>query len=100
VATPEQAGQVHDELVKILPGAVMGSVAAVKDGMAAVSGISAAAVKKGDSIQFLDASSMGIANGSIVSADPNSAYLVVEYTPTAGGRAPMRGDMAVYIPSK
>jgi hypothetical protein len=99
-ASEQQISDIHDNIVKILPGALVGNVVMVKDGMAAVGGISTAAVHKGDSIQFLDASSVGVANGTIsITPDPSSSFLIVDFTPTANGRAPMKGDVAVYLPA-
>jgi hypothetical protein len=67
--------------------------------MAAVSGISYAPAIKGQSIQFLDANSAVIANGTVsATTDPDSSYLIVDFTPTAGGRAPITNDLAVYVP--
>jgi len=97
--TAEQAGQVQADIMKILPGSVVGKVSAVRGTMAAVSGISYTPAIKGQSIQFLDANSAVIANGTVSpTTDPDGSYLIVDFTPTAGGRAPITNDLAVYVP--
>lgn len=100
-ATPEQTVQVQAALAKIIPGSLVGKVAAVKGNLAAVTGIPFASVVAPKSIQFLDGNSMTIANGLVSTAsDPASPYLVVEFTPAPGGRAPIENDTAVYLPPR
>jgi hypothetical protein len=99
--TEQQAQAVQAEILKVSPNWIVGKVAGVKDGMAAVTDIPYASVKEPKSIQFLDANSAVIANGTVSTAsDKDSQYLIVEFMPatTAGGRAPIKGDIAVYIP--
>jgi len=99
--TQEQAMAVQAEILKVSPNWIVGKVAGVKNGMAAVTDIPYASVKEPKSIQFLDANSLVIANGTVSTAsDKDSQYLIVEFTPatTVGGRAPIKGDLAVYIP--
>jgi hypothetical protein len=101
--TQEQAMAVQAEILKVSPDWIVGKVAGVKNGMAAVTDISYASVKEPKSILFLDGNSAVVAMGTVSTAsDKDSQYLIVEYTPatTAGGRAPIRGDIAVYIPPK
>jgi hypothetical protein len=105
-ASSDQAMNITLDVTKLDPSAKVGSVKAVNSsaGMVAVGGIPLDAVKKGDSIQFVDGRSNCVANGTIItidkSTDPAVPYLIVDYTPASGGRAPIKGDLAVFIPSK
>jgi hypothetical protein len=105
-ASPDQASNISSDFTKIDPTAKVGRVSASDPSamMVAVSGIPTDAVKKGESIQFLDGRSNCFANGTIVNVDKTTdlaiPFLIVDYTPTPGGRAPRNGDLAVYIPAK
>jgi hypothetical protein len=101
--TEQQAVAVQAEILKVSPNWVVGKVAGVSGSMAAVTDIPFATVKEPKSILFLDGNSAVVAMGTVSTAsDKDSQYLIVEYTPatTVGGRAPIRGDIAVYIPPK
>ncbi len=105
-ATPEQTVAVQTDLNKINPGARVGHVASVMTDskQAAVAGIPAADVHKGDSVQFTDSKQNPVANGTVYSIDtsnPDYVFVIVDYdyTGVAGGRAPALGDLAFYLPS-
>ena len=72
------------------PGARVGRVAHVRpdDMLAAVGGLSAAEVKPGATISFEDANQNVVANGTVFDLQKSSDYVVVEFTPAPGGRAP------------
>ena len=101
-ATAEQTMDIQAIILKKYPNAHVGHVTAV-DGsshLAAIVGIPIGEVHKNDSIQFVD-SKDGFANGTVINADasnPSYPTLVVEYEATASGRAPINGDLAIYIP--
>jgi hypothetical protein len=104
-ATPEQAMDIQSAIMKEYPTAHVGHVSAVdaSSHMAAIVGIPIGDVHKNDSIQFVDSQDIGIANGTVINADssnPEFPTLVVDYEPTAAGRAPAAGDLAIYIPPK
>jgi hypothetical protein len=83
-------------------GAVVGHVSGINGTLAAVSFTPPIPkLKAGDSIQFMDSRSMGIANGQYVSTDvtnPQYPVVIVEFEPTTAGRAPISGDLAIYTP--
>ena len=104
-----QTSVITSDFQKIDPNTKIGRVAAVDSSasMAAVAGIPLDAVKMNgslQSIQFVNGQSTTIANGTIDSidktTDPANPYLIVKFEPAAGGRAPIKGDLAVFIPSK
>jgi hypothetical protein len=104
-ATPEQAMDIQAAIMKEFPNAHVGHVSAVdaSSHMAAIVGIPISDVHEKDSIQFLDSKNFGIANGTVINADssnPEFPTLVVEFEPTAAGRAPVAGDLAIYIPKQ
>ena len=102
-ASPQEASEIQADFSKLDPNVRVGHVSVVNTSamMAVIEGIPAEAVKKGESIQFMDGRQMGIANGTISSIDmkdPANPYVIVDYTPTASGRAPVRGDLAFHLP--
>jgi hypothetical protein len=101
-ATPEQAQLVQADVAKAIPGSVVGHVSGISGSLAAVSfPAPIPSVKKGESIQFMDSRSMGIANGLVLSVDatnPDYPMVIVDFEPTATGRAPIAGDLAIYVP--
>jgi hypothetical protein len=104
-ATPQLAEDLQAEYQKTVPGARVGKVSAVNTqvGTAAVLGIPLGDVHIGDSIQFMDAREVGVANGTVTgqnNTNPDYAFLIVDYSAVAGGRAPRPGDLAVYLPRK
>jgi len=104
-ATPEQAMDVQAAITKEYPTGRVGHVSGVDTGAgnAAISGIPIADVHKGASIQFVDSGNAVIANGTVIdsnASNPEYPLIIVHYEPTAGGRGPVYGDLAVYIPDK
>jgi hypothetical protein len=102
-ATPQQAAQVQADIVRVIPGAQVGHVSGISGTQAAVAGISLDAVKIGESIQFTDGNSVGIANGTVFYKDatsPDFPFLIVDFEPLPNGRAPIKGDLAIYSPPK
>ena len=81
------------------PTARVGQVQMVRpaDSLAAVTGIPVDEVKQGDTIVFTDARQSPIANGTITHIDRSTSEIVVEYTPTDKGRAPVKFDLAVFM---
>lgn len=58
-------------------------------------------IKNGDTVSFTDAKQNPVAAGTVRGiTDPNPyRFLIVDYKPAPdGGRAPMKGDLAVWIP--
>ncbi len=104
-ASPEQADQFRADVAKMDPNARVGKVERVSEAnsMAAISGLSPDEVKKGETVEFVDSRLNPIAGGTVTNSrttGPTDPYLIVEYTVTAGGRAPVSGDLVVYLPPK
>jgi hypothetical protein len=103
-ATSFDIFQLQSDLQRHDPGARAGSVIRIRSdaglaavSMAAGSGSSKQAVKVDDPITFTDSTQTPVANGTVVNIDGNE--LIVKYTPSAGGRAPQEGDIAVHLSS-
>jgi hypothetical protein len=104
-ASSEQQQAAAEDFTHLDPSAKVGHVAGSRpsDMMAAVAGISGDDVKVGDTIVFADGRQKGIANGTIRSidktTDPTLPLLIVDYdfSTVPGGRAPVRGDLAIFF---
>ena len=103
-ASEEQVKTVQADLQKMFPGATVGHVSGISGTLAAVFlGSPPPAIHPGESIQFADANGVGIANGQVISVDttsPEYPMVVADFEPLPDGRAPIVGDMAIYIPPK
>jgi hypothetical protein len=107
--SPEQTTDIIADFQRINPDTKIGRVAGVDASSmtVVVSGIPIDAIKLDgslQSIQFVDGHANTVANGTIDRVDkftdPSNPYVVVTYTPTPSGRAPMPRDLAVYTPNK
>ncbi len=103
-ATSMDISRLQSDLQRHDPGARAGSVMRVREdqklaavSMASGSGSSKEAVKLNDPITFTDSFQNPVANGTVVNID--ESIVIVSYTPTAGGRAPQEGDIAVHLSS-
>jgi hypothetical protein len=105
-ATDEQASNVQAEIQEQDPNARTGLVTLVRpqDELAAVT-LSAPAegkadnkIKVGDTFTFIDSEQNSLANGTVVSIDGD--LVVISYLPSADGRAPKEGDIAVHLSMK
>ncbi len=104
-ATADQEADLQAQLAKAYPGARVGHVSAVNGSAntAAVRGIPLGEVHRGDSIQFLDSRQTPISNGTVIDQnidDPEYQFLIVQTEALSGGRTPVKGDLAVYLPRK
>jgi hypothetical protein len=101
-AAPQTAEEIRAQIQKAVPGSLVGTVESISDSQAAVYlGAATPEIKMGESIQFEDANLRGFANGTVVSVDrtsPEYPIVIVDFEPLPGGRTPIRGDIAVYMP--
>ena len=90
---------VQSEFARRDPNSRVGTVSAVRsqDSLAAVSGINLMSIRPGDAISFVDSSQTAVAHGLISNVDTTDNLLVVKYTPASGGRAPNKGDIAIWF---
>jgi hypothetical protein len=105
-ATEEQAINVQAELQEHDPNSRTGLVTQVRpeDALAAVT-LSAPAegkadnkIKVGDIFTFVDSTENPLANGKVINID--GGLIVISYLPSADGRAPKEGDIAVHLSMK
>jgi hypothetical protein len=73
---------------------LVGEVDDANEKFAAVSGIEPSAVKKGDTLSFIDVTDNRIFNHGTLNDTSASGRLIVEYDPH-GDRAPRKGDLCV-----
>jgi hypothetical protein len=74
---------------------LVGEVDAAKDGYAAVSGIDAKSVAKGDIFSFIDVDKNSVINHGTFSEVGLSGRIVVKYESAGEERAPRPGDLCV-----
>src|ERR1019366_499645 len=105
-ATEEQATSVQAELQEHDPNSRTGLVTQVRPGdqLAAVTlsapleGKPENKIKVGDIFTFVDSKENPLANGKVISIDGD--LVVISFVPSADGRSPKEGDIAVHLSLK
>jgi hypothetical protein len=104
-ATEEQAGNVQSEMQEHDPNSRTGLVTQVRpqDELAVVAlnpagDARGSKINVGDIFTFVDSTQKLLANGKAISVD--GELIVVSYLPTAEGRHPKEGDIAVHLSMK
>jgi hypothetical protein len=91
-------GQVRTDLMAASPNAVVGRVMKVdgKETAAEIGDLSADVLRANDTVLIIKDADTVLASGTVFHTEGNS--VMVRYNIEPGGRAPMKGDIAVHMP--